>query len=216
MKKNAILPLSIIIVIVVLGSYVFKPQEKPETRITSATSTSPTPIIEKKPLTPDEIIMNSTMVVVGPYDKVPELHCPEGYGAIAIAGRNDTRAWCSPLPAVIERPVYGLYGKYTTYERIDERISSEVRTCTAFTVYEGSNENISEYISKIKRGNTVNHLDKDGRLVLNIKPIQLPLEDHALLVNSTSSITLKVRSRVLEGGDADACESFVELVSVEK
>ncbi|MEN9912933.1 MAG: hypothetical protein RLY66_341 [Candidatus Parcubacteria bacterium] len=105
---------------------------------------------------------------------------------------------------------YTLFGKYSTYDVI--KSSSETITCSALTVLEGDQGNISRYIKMVKEGNTVNRLDKDGHLILTINPNELA-SGAEVMTNSDYIFSLTVKNRPFLGGDAGDCHSFVKLNS---
>ena len=115
----------------------------------------------------------------------------------------------------VSTTTHKLYGKYSTYDVIPED-GSITKTCTAFTITSGDSAIISKYEAMVKRGNTVNRIDADGHLVLNINPLELSEEQRDLLINSNTNLSLVIRDKEQLGKDGNYCMSFIKLVSVEK
>jgi len=121
-------------------------------------------------------------------------------------------------------PPYILQGNYSTHSYLNEGIEyipeidpkPATTTCSVFIVTGGDETNISRYKNMVNEGNAVNHLNEKGELVINIDPTELPLEQQEPLVKSTSTVSILVKNKFLDGRGANACESFISLVSLEK
>ena len=131
-----------------------------------------------------------------------------------IVKGGDTTIGDLITPLDVSTTTYKLYGKYSTYQIVDEE--SVTHTCTAFTISTGDEKIVSKYKTMVKEGNTINRIDGNGRLVLNINLMELPQSQQNTLINSTSDVSLMIRDKELPGKDGRYCISFVKLVSVEK
>lgn len=106
-------------------------------------------------------------------------------------------------------------GYYTTIRKqnAEEDIST---TCNVFVTHKG-NDSLFQYFSKLVReGNTVNSLDEDGDLILNLDFDHLTIEEQRKIISSTKEnpITLLVQKKAFTGKDAGPCTSFVDILSI--
>ena len=90
-------------------------------------------------------------------------------------------------------------------------------TCSSFTVIGGDNKFISYYRNIISMGNTLNRLNEDGNLMINIdlKELQTDIKNSLLKSNKQSQISLNVKVMPLLERDAGYCESRLTIISVQ-
>ncbi len=113
-------------------------------------------------------------------------------------------------------PTGVFYGYYTT--RTFEDPEWEPRVCDVF-VADKSDDPLFQYFSDlVRKGNTVNSLDAEGKLLMNIdlKGVTPQVKEKIVTSTSGSPIFLEVRKKRMEGKDAMPCFSFVDSLSVKE
>lgn len=106
-------------------------------------------------------------------------------------------------------------GYYTTIRKqnAEENISI---ACNAFVTHK-SNDSLFQYFSKlVQEGNTVNSLDEDDDLILNLDFDHITTEKQKKITSSTKEnpIILLVQKRAFAGKGAGPCSSFVDILSI--
>jgi len=161
----------------------------------------------------------------------PSLVCQNGLIPVSLVGvGGSTKTFCTP-PSKGEYSIgtgeetYNLTGYYSTYDKTmytfdyDPARDSQpaTTTCSAITVTGGDTNFIQAYKNMIIGGNSVNRLDANGNLVLNINLTDLTgaQKDLLLKLSSQKPLNLSVKARELVGRDAMYCESFIRIISVE-
>ncbi len=111
----------------------------------------------------------------------------------------------------------GLFaGYYTTFEQ-NIWDSDSTRLCHALVVTDGDRELTQYFIDMVvEGGNTVQHIDSEGRLVLNLPWDSIPQVDKERIQASSedSQITLSLRKKIPRGTEAPACYSFFDYVGM--
>lgn len=111
-----------------------------------------------------------------------------------------------------------LRGYYRQEERGgSEMLDGETLTCDQFVIREGGEEFSQEYRSMIARGNTVNQLDPEGNLVLNLDLEQVNESRQAEIQATTQANPGVIELRKVDQGPGRGvgpCYSFVEIVDV--
>lgn len=107
-----------------------------------------------------------------------------------------------------------VYGYYKSLERTAWGVKA---MCDVLVVTGGDSLLISTLEDMVERGNTVNSLDENGNLLMNIETEKLSVQDSERILNSTVSnpANLLVAEKVPEGRAASVCHSFVSITSVE-
>jgi nitrate reductase NapAB chaperone NapD len=110
---------------------------------------------------------------------------------------------------------YGYFdGYYSQLKQIfwnDEHV-----TCDVLVVTGGSEELIEDLKAWVNRGNSVNKIDNEGKLIVNIDLEKLSPQDSNIIKNSNLNNPVKINLvRVTpQGGGASYCASFIDIVGV--
>lgn len=119
------------------------------------------------------------------------------------------------------RDLYGFYSPYDTEMRLpgydpEDEIPVSTTTCSAFTVINGDQELISHFTNLVKRGNTINHIDKNTQmLVLNIDIKNYPYIEKRKLITSNKESPIHIRAKIKPESERDGhyCTSLIELTN---
>lgn len=107
-----------------------------------------------------------------------------------------------------------LKGYYETETRdyFDKEFS-----CDTLVVTGGSQSLIDHFTSWIRIGNTVNSLDKEGNVVLNLDLTEISSLDNSKIKasNPNNEVELSVIRRMSEDRGAAPCESFVNIIKAD-
>ncbi len=105
----------------------------------------------------------------------------------------------------------GYYESYTL--KFDDQ--SEFR-CDAFVVLTGHKELEKYFIAMVEGGNTVQRLDGEGRLMLNLDLDGMSGDEADAIRTSTPKqpITLRLEKKEQEGKGAHPCHSFVRYIGI--
>lgn len=116
-----------------------------------------------------------------------------------------------PLRQEYERE-FNITGYYQTYKG---EAWGEVANCNSILVTGGDTDLINEFKSDIENGNTVNKLDYDNNLIMNI---EIPSDQHVAQKIKQSyvnnQIELVVKRKMPTDTAAEVCYSFVDIISV--
>ncbi len=87
-------------------------------------------------------------------------------------------------------------------------------TCDTFVVTEGDKPMVSYFKNLVTIGNTVNHLDNEGRLVLNIDMYGIENKKGKQIIKSDerNPITITLQKKIQWGGGAGLCGTFVKVI----
>lgn len=115
------------------------------------------------------------------------------------------------------RPYEGLNegtfkGFYTHYDKMDW--GDVAVTCDAFTVINGTKNQIEYFKNKAEQGNTLNYLDYQNRLVINLNLDSVDSQTKRLITSSTSGspVEIGIFRPDLEFGGVPACFSLIQIL----
>lgn len=129
-----------------------------------------------------------------------------------LAGKYDSK---------FSTTTYSISGTYSTYivtmYPLDYDPNRDPKpattTCSAFTVSGGDEELISKYALLVKEGNSINHIDQSGKLVLNINLNDLTVDNREALI-SYKPTTILVKDIKPSGKDGFYCQSMIKIIDV--
>ena len=103
-------------------------------------------------------------------------------------------------------------GFYSHYDKMDWGDVSV--TCDAFTVIDGDQNQIEYFKNKIEQRNTLNYLDPQGRLVINLDLDAVDSQTKKLITSSTSGspVEIGIFRPDLELGGVPACFSLIQIL----
>ncbi|KND50553.1 MAG: hypothetical protein AB198_01765 [Parcubacteria bacterium C7867-003] len=117
------------------------------------------------------------------------------------------------------KKVYRLSGKYIKDVQEYEMILSDgpqKYTCDSFVVSTGDSYLIDKYRAMISAGKTINHLDSNNRLVINLDLQTVPLDLKNKITTSSGEITLSVTEKDLGERELGPCANLVEIIDMSK
>lgn len=125
----------------------------------------------------------------------------------------------TPLPVAEESETQGVFKGYYEAE-VKPGIASDgipSQTCNTFVVEEGHSELVAYFKDMVVSGNTVQTLNQNGQLRINLPWNEISDSDRAVILASSPNepATIELRKKIQEGkGTADRCHSFFSFVGV--
>lgn len=206
MKRNIIL-LVILLVALIVATYIFG------NRTDSSGNSSEIGYFDPK------INISDVQTVKDIYDKVPSTSTSTPYNKI-VKTNGEIIFVPKAHQEPVEKNIYTISGKYTTTEKIrpsnwDDNLL-EKHICDSFIVLSGDEYLIEKYKQLVKDGNTINRLDAQGRLILNLDLKPLPQDWAIKITSSSQAITLLINEKDMEGRGVEPCYSFVDVQAVQE
>ncbi len=100
------------------------------------------------------------------------------------------------------------------YERLREDRGSQ--TCNTLVVVGGHEGLITYFKALVTYGNSVNTINKDGNLQINLPWSEMPESDRSRILASTPNqpVQIELKKKIPEGKGASTCFSFLSFVRV--
>jgi hypothetical protein len=104
-----------------------------------------------------------------------------------------------------------LTGFYTRYDKMSWDAPV---TCDALTVVDGDQRMIAEFKANVQQGNTLNYIDNQGRLVINLDLDSVDAQTREKIIRSTpgSPVEIGVLKPSLPPTDVHACFSLIQVL----
>lgn len=148
-----------------------------------------------------------TRLALSPYDKAAPFQSQDKYIKIFNQILNTFKFTSSSSYT----ETYNITGYYKTYQG---EAWGKKATCDSFVVTGGDMQLTAEFKEMIRRGNTVNKLDENGNLQLNVTiPNESSLSQTIINSSFDSQITLSVMKKKPTDTEAPVCFSFVDIIS---